>query len=129
MKEDDWILWVPGGQSRPGRVQGRRQVHLDRAENRHVPLDWAYTAAPDRTWPVSRMRVALEEFIHAIPLRNWPIRSVTWRPVRVRGPRNFADSNSAVGRVGRELTSVESQWRIRRRQDFAADWDHTDPQW
>jgi len=75
MKEDDWILL---GFPRPiaTRSRSRTPTSSSSIERRIVtsPLDWAYTAAPDRTWPVSRCASRSRSSSSAIPASNWPIR-------------------------------------------------------
>jgi len=90
MKEDDWILLgFPAANRDPVAFKDADKFIIDRAENRHVAFGLAYTAAPDRTWPVSRCASRSRSSSSAIPLRMADSKAVTWAPGQIRGPRNL----------------------------------------
>jgi len=74
MKRTTGFCWVSRRPSRPGRVQGRRQVHhRSSGESSRSPLDWATPLRRIELGPSRDARRA-REFISAIPASNWPIR-------------------------------------------------------
>jgi len=104
MKEDDWILLgFPAANRDP--VAFKTPTSSSSIERRIVtsPLDWAYTAAPDRTWPVSRCASRSRSSSSAIPLRIGRFEAVTWAPVRFagRGTCRFEFCSREVGRERR----------------------------
>jgi cytochrome P450 len=122
MKEDDWILLgFPAANRDPVVFKDADKFIIDRAENRHVAFGLGIHRCIGSNLARLELRVAIEEFIRRYPKFELANKDdVTWAPGQIPWSKEPAVADLELVRVPRRAVK-------RPVEDFATDWDHTDP--